>query len=101
VLAGGSGWFGLWDFGSGRLIWERELSFGYTQSAWFLSESCLIAVTPAFGKIELISIKDGAAIDSIQAHARPVTAVAETAGGKHFLTTDANEIKVWELSDAV
>lgn len=101
VLAGGEGWFGLWEFGSGRLIWERQFAFGHVQLGWFLAESGLIAVTPVFGKIELISNKDGAAIDSIKAHVRPVTAVAETSGGRHFLTTDAREIKVWELSDAV
>jgi len=57
-------------------------------------------VTPVMGKIEIISIRNGAAIDSMQAHARPVTAVAESAGGRYFLTTDGNETKVWDLSAA-
>lgn len=100
VLAGGSGWCGMWELNSGKLLWEKQLSANYSYSAWFLSDKGLIAVTPVMGKIEIISIRNGAAIDSMQAHARPVTAVAESAGGRYFLTTDGNETKVWDLSAA-
>lgn len=98
LLAGGSGWLCMWEHNSGKLLWEKQLSANYTCSAWFLSDKGLIAVTPFMGKIDIISIKDGATIDSIKAHARPVTAVAESAGGKYFLTTDGNETKVWDIS---
>ncbi len=101
VLAGGPGWVCMWELSSGSLLWEKQLSANYSYSAWFIADKGLIAVTPVMGKIDLVSIKDGTTIDSMKAHARPVTAVAESADGRYFLTTDGNEIKVWDLSEAV
>lgn len=97
VLGVGSEWFGLWEISTGKLLWGKEIATNYQNSAWFIADQGLIAITTKIGCIEILDQSDGKSLGQCSAHAKTVSSAAGTADEKYLVTTDGSEVKVWNL----